>query len=356
MHGAQRDLSMSQPDNTNAADRTAAWTVGGQALRMIADRYELRDRIGKGAAGEVFEAMDNRLGRLVAIKLVPLRANSPEAALRALGEFQHEARAASRLSHPGIVTIHDFGNTESYAWLVMELVIGENLRSALDSNGKPGMAEAVRISRALLDALAYAHGRGLVHRDVKPGNILLSVGIDPGWGQVRLADFGIAHIGVVDAAPDQGPLGSPTVMAPEQVQGGAVDHRADLWAAGVILYELLTGQRPFTGGYPAIFDAILSSEPPPPSTVAPDVPPAFDAVIARALAKRAQDRFPDARAMDAAIALASLSRGTSAPAPDLEGMLRERLRVRLHALLDAQLEPMVEEAVRAEVRRVIGGG
>ncbi|MCX7370860.1 MAG: serine/threonine-protein kinase [Alphaproteobacteria bacterium] len=344
------------PDDTNQGQQATTWQVGGQALTIIADRYELRDRIGQGAAGEVFEAMDTRLGRLVAIKTVPLRATNPEAALRALGEFQHEARAASRLSHPGIVTIHDFGNTDSYAWLVMELVIGENLRNALDSNGAPALAEAVRITRALLDALGYAHGRGLVHRDVKPGNILLSVGIDPGWGQVRLAAFGIAHIGVVDAAPDQGPPGSPTVMAPEQVNGAAVDHRADLWAAGVILYELLTGKRPFTGGYPAIFDAILSSEPPPPSSIVPDLPPAFDAVIARALAKRAEDRFPDARAMDAAIALASLSRPASAPALDFEGMLRERLRVRLHALFDTTLEPMVDEAVRAEVRRVVGGG
>jgi len=346
---------MSQPDHTTAADRTAAWTVGGQPLRMIADRYELRDRIGKGAAGEVFEAMDTRLGRLVAIKVVPLRASSPEAALRALGEFQHEARAASRLSHPGIVTIHDFGNSETHAWLVMELVIGENLRAALDSNGRPEWTEAVRIIRALLDALAYAHGRGLVHRDVKPGNILLSVGIDPGWGAVRLADFGIAHVGAVEAAPEQGPLGSPTVMAPEQVNGEAVDHRADLWAAGVILYELLTGERPFTGGYPAIFDAILGTEPPAPSSITSGLPPGFDAVLARALAKRPEDRFPDARAMDAAVALASLSPSGAPPASDFHGRLRERLRARLHGLLHDRLEPMVEEAVRAEVRRVIGG-
>lgn len=346
---------MTDPDDATQGQQTGTWKVGGHTLRMIADRYELRDRIGRGASGEVFEAMDNRLGRLVAIKIVPLRANNPEAALRALGEFQHEARAASRLSHPGIVTIHDFGNSDTHAWLVMELVIGENLRSALDANGRPELPEAIRIIRALLDALAYAHGRGLVHRDVKPGNILLSVGIDPGWGQVRLADFGIAHVGAVEAAPDQGPLGSPTVMAPEQVNGAAVDHRADLWAAGVILYELLTGQRPFTGGYPAIFDAILDSEPPPPSTLVPDLPPAFDAVIARALAKRAEDRFPDAGAMDAAVALASLTRSGTAPIADFEGRLRERLRARLHAVLHDSLEAMVEEAVRGEVRRVIGG-
>lgn len=281
---------------------------------LIADRYEIRDRIGHGSYGEVFEAYDHRLSRLVALKTLPMAGLRDERASQDLSRFQREARALARLSHPGIVTVHDVGETADFAWFAMELVIGDTLRAILERDGRPGLAESVRIVTALLAALDYAHGRGIVHRDVKPANILLSVdpaaALEDGLGSVRLADFGIASMAIASLGESQQTLvgevlGTPSTMAPEQVRGEPVDARADLWAAGVILYEMLTGQRPFAGGLPMVFQNILHSEPVPPSQLAPEVPALFDAVLAKALAKRPEDRFADAAGMAAAIRAAA---------------------------------------------------
>jgi serine/threonine-protein kinase len=142
---------------------------------VIADRYELRDLIGSGAGGRVFEAHDRMLGRLVALKLMPVKAaDTPEAAER-LRRFTFEAQAVSRLSHPNIITIHDFGQTGGFAWIVMQLVIGETLKDVLRQQGPLPLDEAVRLITALLSALDFAHGRGIVHRDVKPENILIEM-------------------------------------------------------------------------------------------------------------------------------------------------------------------------------------
>ena len=269
--------------------------------RVIAHRYELRDRIGRGAFGEVFEAYDRRLHRLVALKIVPIGPATDADAAEGLRRFCLEAQSVARLSHPGIVTVHDFGEAEDFAWIVMELVIGETLKAVLDRGERPELPETVRVVCALLDALHYAHGRGIVHRDVKPANVLLAIGADEGLGEVRLTDFGIARIGDGDRTVIGQMLGTPSVMSPEQLRGEPVDHRADLWSVGVILYELLTGTRPFPGGVPAIFHSILTHQPKPPSEIVAGLPPAFDVVIATALAKAPADRYPDAAAMAAAV-------------------------------------------------------
>lgn len=269
--------------------------------RVIANRYELRDRIGRGAFGEVFEAYDRRLHRLVALKIVPIGPATDADAAEGLRRFCLEAQSVARLSHPGIVTVHDFGEAEDFAWIVMELVIGETLKAVLDRGERPELPETVRVVCALLDALHYAHGRGIVHRDVKPANVLLAIGADEGLGEVRLTDFGIARIGDGDRTVIGQMLGTPSVMSPEQLRGEPVDHRADLWSVGVILYELLTGTRPFPGGVPAIFHSILTHQPKPPSEIVAGLPPAFDVVIATALAKAPADRYPDAAAMAAAV-------------------------------------------------------
>lgn len=269
--------------------------------RVIANRYELRDRIGRGAFGEVFEAYDRRLHRLVALKIVPVGPATDADAAEGLRRFCLEAQSVARLSHPGIVTVHDFGEAEDFAWIVMELVIGETLKAVLDRGERPELPETVRVVCALLDALHYAHGRGIVHRDVKPANVLLAIGADEGLGEVRLTDFGIARIGDGDRTVIGQMLGTPSVMSPEQLRGEPVDHRADLWSVGVILYELLTGTRPFSGGLPAIFHSILTHQPKPPSEIVAGLPPAFDVVIATALAKAPADRYPDAAAMAAAV-------------------------------------------------------
>ncbi len=268
---------------------------------LIAGRYELRDSIGRGAFGEVFEAYDRVLGRLVAVKVLPVTQNLGAEGRESLRRFQVEARALSRLKHPNIVTIHDFGQGERFAWFVMELVIGETLADALRGTGPPPILETSRILCALLSALHAAHERGIVHRDVKPANIMLEMNLEDGLGEVRLTDFGVAQAGVEERTAIDQMIGTPWVMAPEQVVGGAVDRRTDIWAAGVILYEMLTGQRPFKGTIPGIFHRIMNEGPPPPTSIRAELPPAVDALIGRALAKAPEDRFATAEEMAAAI-------------------------------------------------------
>jgi len=281
--------------------------------RVIADRYEVRDRIGRGAFGEVFEVYDRRLSRLVALKTMPIGLATDAEAAEDLRRFHQEAQSVARLSHPGIVTVHDFGQTKDFAWIVMELVIGETLKAVLDRGERPAVGETVRVVCALLDALHYAHGRGIVHRDVKPANILLALSAEDGLGEVRLADFGIARIGDTQHTMAGQMMGTPSTMSPEQLRGEDVDARSDLWSAGVILYEMLTGARPFPGGMPVIFHNILTLDPKPPSEVAPGVPPAFDTVVAKALAKAPAERYPDAAAMAAAIRAAAPAAEAASP-------------------------------------------
>lgn len=291
----------------------ADMTVGSVAPDLIAGRYELRDRIGRGAFGEVFEAYDQRLRRLVALKTLPIEAIADAEATEELRRFHLEARAVARLSHPGIVTVHDFGETPKFAWIVMELVIGETLKAVLDRGERPGLRETVRIVGELLAALHYAHGRGIVHRDVKPANILLAMSAGDGLGDVRLADFGVARMGDSQNTVVGQVVGTPVAMSPEQVRGEEVDPRSDLWAAGVILYHMLTGARPFPGSVPAIFQNILTQDPVAPSQLVPELPPELDAVIATALAKNPNDRYPSAAAMAAALRKAAAPR----PLPEI---------------------------------------
>jgi serine/threonine-protein kinase len=222
----------------------------------------------------------------------------------------------------------------------MELVIGETLKAVLDRGERPKLPETVRVVCALLDALHYAHGRGIVHRDVKPANVLLAIDADEGLGEVRLTDFGIARIGDVNQTVAGEMLGTPAVMSPEQLRGEPVDRRADLWSVGVILYEMLTGTRPFSGGVPAIFHSILTQQPKPPSEIAAGVPPAFDLVIATALAKMSADRYPDAAAMAEAIraAAVAMTPETLSPLPGL--VLKAETGTRVAGDATVRVSPM----------------
>ncbi|WP_160000487.1 serine/threonine-protein kinase, partial [Roseomonas sp. 18066] len=271
----------------------------------IAAKYEIRGTLGRGATGVVLDAFDRLIARPVAIKLVELPpAHEPEAA-EVHQRFRREAQAAGRLSHPSIVAIHDYGETAEQAWIVMEHVGGGTLKALLDGGRRPPLADSVRIMAQVLEALAYSHARGVVHRDIKPANIMLAEPDERGSPRIKIADFGISRLEDQAITRLGTVLGTPSAMAPEQLRGEAADHRADIWAAGTVLYQLLTGEKPFEGGFSAIMHKALHTEPVAPSLLTVSVPRAFDDVIARALAKRPEDRFASAADFAAAIAEAA---------------------------------------------------
>jgi serine/threonine protein kinase len=262
-------------------------------------RYELLRVLGKGAMGVVYEGRDPNLDRRVAIKTVKVENLSEEAAAEYEHRFRTEARSAARLQHPNIVSVYDSDRDTDVAFLVMEYIQGDDLKHHLDRGVRYTLEQSLKIIRDLLSALDYAHKQGIVHRDIKPANLL----IEPG-GRVKLTDFGVARIqDSGEATRTQGSMvGTLKYMAPEQVQGQKIDARADLFSVGVVLYQLLTDKRPFDGDNDfSIIHQIIGSEPPAPSMSNARLPPALDAVVARALAKDRDNRFATAR--DFAVAL-----------------------------------------------------
>lgn len=213
--------------------------------RRLADRYVLDAPIGRGGMGEVWRATDTVLGRQVAVKTIDLgRVTDESAAAR----FEREARVTAALSHPNVVTVHDTGVEGDTAYLVMELLPGPSLADRLQEGPLP-VEDVVEVGRQVASALDAAHARGLVHRDIKPGNIVAAAD-----GRVRVVDFGITQLG--EAGAEQALTATHTVMgtaeylAPEQATGGRVDGRADLYALGCVLFALLTGEPPFRGATP----------------------------------------------------------------------------------------------------------
>lgn len=282
-------------------------------------RYELVRVLGRGAMGLVYEGRDPRLGRKVAIKtILKTHLADPALAREYSSRFVREAQAAARLAHPNIVTVHDFGEDDEVSYLVMEFIEGRELAQLFDERTPFDLASAVRIVCDLLEALAYAHDHGVVHRDVKPANVMIDRA-----GRVKLTDFGVARL--VDSNADRTlpgtMVGTPSYMSPEQVQGLAVGSRTDLFAVGIVLYQFLTGSRPFSGGGPwEIQRQIVHDQPRAPSAVNPALPTALDAVMQRALAKDPHDRYPDARTFAAdlqqaaGVAAAPDASGSAAPA------------------------------------------
>ncbi|MFE5733256.1 protein kinase [Streptomyces sp. NPDC056528] len=262
---------------------------------LIGDRYALRRMIGRGGMGEVRSADDLVLRRAVAVKLLHTQLTLDEVAQ---SRFRREVRAAASLNHPRVAAVYDAGRLPTVParpFLVMEYVSGhtaaERLRSA-----PPSTREAVDWVAGTLEALACAHAAGLVHRDVKPANVMITTD-----GLVKVMDFGIAHI---SEGHDKGmtgtgnSVGTAAYMSPEQAQGRPVDARSDLYSTGCMLYELLTGRRPFTGDSPfAIAYQHMCEDPPPPGDLGVRLPPHVQAVLTRAMAKNPEDRFADATAM-----------------------------------------------------------
>src|SRR5256885_189899 len=271
------------------------------ARPVAAERYELLGVLGQGAMGIVYKARDRELDREVAIKTLQRQdARGSGADVEAIaGRLSREAMAAARLSHPGIVTVYDVGRFAGTPYVVMEYFTGRTLTELLES-GPLSPDRAVHVALQVCRALAYAHGQGVVHRDVKSSNIM----VDTGW-HAKLTDFGVARI-VDKPANDAGMMiGTPAYMSPEQARGGATDARSDLFSVGVVLYEALTGATPFPGTDLArVLDDVVRLDPVPPRERNFAVSPALDAVVRRVMSKAPDDRYPDAMSLAEALAQA----------------------------------------------------
>ena len=272
-------------------------------------RYEITGILGRGAMGVVYEARDPLIERSVAVKTVACGALPEKETAEFEERFFREAKSAGRLNHPNIVTIHDVGRDGELAWIAMERLAGRSLREVLDA-GKPlAIERIVDIVASVADALAYAHAQGIVHRDVKPANIMLLE-----HGGVKIMDFGIAHLPGGSLTLAGSVLGSPKYMSPEQVAGEKVDARADIFSLGTVLYEMLTGEPPFAGdNMHATMYQVVHKEPPSPSSCAQGVPPQLDAVVAKAMAKNPAQRHSDAAAFAADLRCAVDSAAATLP-------------------------------------------
>src|SRR6266545_2179668 len=260
---------------------------------LLGDRYEVGRLLGAGGMAEVFEGRDRLLARRVAIKVLLAEfAQDPSFLVR----FKREAQAAASLSHPNIVAVYDTGVEGATNFIVMEYVEGRTLRDLLRIGGPPPPDRAAGIASDVCDALAAAHARGLIHRDVKPANVMLS-----GDGTVKVMDFGIARATTSETITQtHAVIGTAQYISPEQVEGMEVDARSDLYSLGCLLYEMLTGRVPFSGESPvAIAYRHVREDPVPPRRIDPRVPPAFEAITLRAMAKNPDHRYQTAAEMRA---------------------------------------------------------
>ena len=247
-------------------------------------RYRVIDRVAGGGMGIVYKAMDERLSRTIALKFLHPRLGADDSAAE---RFRIEARAVAALEHPNVCTVHEIGETDDgQLYLAMPLYDGETLQQRI-ARGPLAVDEAVAIAVQIARGLAKAHGRGIVHRDIKPSNVFVTDD-----GVAKILDFGIAKLADVMITGTAGPLGTVAYMSPEQARNARVDQRTDVWSLGVVLYEMLAGQRPFDGGSAsAVMARIEHDEPAPLSMQRSDVPPALDRVVARSLAKSPDDRY-----------------------------------------------------------------
>lgn len=253
-------------------------------------KYEVQGILGRGGMGVVYKAFDPAIHRQVAIKTITKSAMDPSELQYAIARFRHEAQAVGRLTHPRIAAIFDYGEDHDIAYIVMELVNGKSLYEHLQNKAKFELAEIGEIIRQLLDGLGYAHAQGVVHRDVKPSNILINDD-----GRIKISDFGIAHLDSSSLTQVGEIMGSPGYMSPEQFTGDEPDARTDIYAAGVIAYELLANRKPFIGSNVEIMRQVIGERPVNPSDFNPQISVQLDWATQKALAKKREDRFQTAR-------------------------------------------------------------
>ena len=310
-------------------------------------RYEVLAELGRGAMGLVYKGRDPQIDRLVAIKTISLLNQGSDEELEYRKRFFLEARAAGRLSHPGIVTIYDVGEDASTRtpYIVMEYVSGEPLNNILsERHGKVPLKTALQLVQDLAEALDYAHAQGVVHRDIKPANIMVTE-----EGHAKITDFGIAKLNLALLTVPGHVLGTPAYMSPEQLEGQELDGRSDLFSLGVILYAMITGHRPFQGNSATtVCFKVANREPLPASAYDNSFPPELDYVIARSMAKDRTARYQTGREM--ALDISSLlkgqaprSQGDPMPAngdpaqpPSLSTVAREMAEIRASAYASAK--------------------
>lgn len=284
-------------------------------------KYEIRRELGKGAMGAVYEGFDPVIKRPVAIKTILTEYLANVESDAAVARFKQEAQAGGRLQHPGIVGVYEYGEDETGAFIVMEYVQGKLLRQCMRERGCFDPIDVFEVMKQLFAALDYSHQHDVIHRDIKPTNVMVLGGM-----KIKIMDFGIAKIESSSLTQVGTVIGTPTHISPEQLLGLPADHRADLWSAGVILYEMLTGHGPFLAETPvAVMHKVMNVEPVPPSAIVPSLPPVFDTLLARALAKKPDKRFQSAREFNNAL-LAAFIRSKPVPKPsgsNTDGLLPE---------------------------------
>src|SRR6201993_5038827 len=258
-----------------------------------AGRYEILGELGRGAMGVVYRAVDPVIGRTVAVKTIRLSEEGtglshPELLTR----FQTEARAAGLLTHPNIVVVFDAGEEDGLYYIIMELVEGRSLQALLDDGHSFPLPRVLRIMEQACSALHFAHERNVVHRDIKPANLMLTAD-----DTVKITDFGTAKILQFGSTQQTSHvMGTPSYMSPEQVKGRAVDGRSDIFSLGVMLYEMITGEKPFPGqSITTVIYKIVNEEPVPPRQINPTIHPGISAAVMRALAKEPEDRYQSCR-------------------------------------------------------------
>jgi len=255
-------------------------------------RYQVVRKLGAGGMANVYLAEDQELGRRVAIKILNDRHANDE---QFVERFRREAKNAAALSHPNIVSIYDRGEAEGTYYIAMEFLEGRSLKELIVQRGPAPVTVSVEYARQILSALRFAHRHGIVHRDIKPHNVLVD-----SEGRVKVTDFGIARAGVSEMTEAGSIVGTAQYLSPEQARGTDVDQRSDLYSLGIVLYELLTGTLPFTGDTPVeIAMKHLSTVPEAPSARRPEVPRDLDLIVTRALAKDPRDRYQSAEEMEA---------------------------------------------------------
>ncbi len=254
-------------------------------------RYEILEELGRGEMGVVYKAYDPLIDRFVAIKTIDLQKLNEKEKDEYKARFYLEAKAAGRLNHPNIITVHDLGRKGDVAYIAMELMEKLDLQSIIEEQRPLNIGEKLDIAFQVAQGLAYAHEHGVVHRDIKPSNIMVLRG-----KHVKIADFGIARMESTLWRTESGRvMGSPLYMSPEQIQSQSVTPRSDIFSFGIVLYKLLTGKLPFNGeNVNSLWYKIINEEPQKPSSLNPEIPEELDHIVAKCLAKKPEDRYLNA--------------------------------------------------------------